>query len=370
MRDADYMSVALQMAQGTAGQTSPNPMVGAVVVRNGAIVGMGAHLRAGEAHAEVHALAMAGEKARGADLYVTLEPCSHTGRTPPCVEAIIHAGVARVVVAACDPNPKVAGKGIKRLQEAGIHVTVGVLEEQARQLNEIFFHYITTGRPFVTVKTASTLDGKTATGTGHSRWVSGREAREEVHVLRHQYDAILVGVGTVIADDPALTVRLPDGHARHPIRVILDTTLRTPPTAKVVTDGEAATWIYTTDRAPLDKQEQLAQQGVEVIRLGDSHKVDVLRVLESLGKRGVSSLLVEGGAEINGAFLTAQAINKVISYVSLKLVGGAGAPTPFGGSGLPTMDEAVPLDRVEVERINEQDLRIVGYPRFVQGEGE
>ncbi|MBO8164585.1 MAG: bifunctional diaminohydroxyphosphoribosylaminopyrimidine deaminase/5-amino-6-(5-phosphoribosylamino)uracil reductase RibD [Brevibacillus sp.] len=367
MRDVDYMSVALQMAQGTAGQTSPNPMVGAVVVRDGAIVGMGAHLRAGEAHAEVHALAMAQEKAKGADLYVTLEPCSHTGRTPPCTEAIIRAGIARVVVAALDPNPKVAGQGIKRLREAGIEVVVGVLESEAKKLNEVFFHYITTGRPFVTVKTAATLDGKVATETGHSRWVSGAEARQEVHLLRHRYDAILVGVGTVIADDPALTVRLPDGHARHPIRVILDTTLRIPPAAKVLTDGVAPTWIYTTDRAPRDKQEMLAQRGVEVIRLGSS-RVDVTQVLESLGKRGVTSLLVEGGATINGAFLAARAINKVISYISLKLVGGAGAPTPFGGSGIPIMDEAVPLERIEVERVSEQDLRIVGYPRFADRE--
>ncbi|WP_206514601.1 bifunctional diaminohydroxyphosphoribosylaminopyrimidine deaminase/5-amino-6-(5-phosphoribosylamino)uracil reductase RibD [Brevibacillus marinus] len=364
MRDVDYMSVALQLAQGTVGQTSPNPVVGAVVVKEGAIVGLGAHLRAGEAHAEVHALTMAGEKAQGAVLYVTLEPCCHTGRTPPCVEAIINAGVSRVVVATCDPNPKVAGKGVKRLQEAGIDVTVGVLEEKARRLNEVFFHYISTGRPFVTVKTASTLDGKTATRTGSSRWVSGEEARREVHLLRHQYDAILVGVGTVIADDPELTARLPNGQARQPIRIILDSTLRLPPTAKVVTDGRAPTWIYTTNRASLAKRQQLERMGIEVIHAGENGKVDVLRVLESLGQRGVSSLLVEGGAAINGSFLAARAINKIISYLSLKLVGGADAPTAFGGMGVSAMEEAVPLDEIEIERISEQDLRIVGYPRF------
>jgi len=334
------MSVALQLAQGTVGQTSPNPVVGAVVVKEGAIVGLGAHLRAGEAHAEVHALTMAGEKAQGAVLYVTLEPCCHTGRTPPCVEAIINAGVSRVVVATCDPNPKVAG------------------------LNEVFFHYISTGRPFVTVKTASTLDGKTATRTGSSRWVSGEEARREVHLLRHQYDAILVGVGTVIADDPELTARLPNGQARQPIRIILDSTLRLPPTAKVVTDGRAPTWIYTTNRASLAKRQQLERMGIEVIHAGENGKVDVLRVLESLGQRGVSSLLVEGGAAINGSFLAARAINKIISYLSLKLVGGADAPTAFGGMGVSAMEEAVPLDEIEIERISEQDLRIVGYPRF------
>ncbi len=363
MRDVDYMSLALQMARGTAGQTSPNPVVGAVVVRDGAIVGLGAHLKAGEPHAEVHALRMAGEKARGATLYVTLEPCSHHGRTPPCAEAIVQAGVSRVVVATLDPNPQVSGRGVGRLREAGVDVTVGVLETEARKLNEIFFHYITTKRPFVTVKTASTLDGKVATETGHSRWVSGAAAREEVHILRHQYDAILVGVNTVITDDPALTVRM-EGEGRHPVRVILDTTLRIPLTARVVNDGVAPTWVYTTERAPLAKQQALAEKGVTVIRLDESDKVDVLSVLQSLGQRGITSLLVEGGAAINGAFLAARAINKVISYVSLKLVGGAGAPTPFGGSGILSMEDAIPLRDIEVERISEQDLRIVGYPQF------
>jgi len=363
MRDVDYMSVALQLAKGTMGQTSPNPAVGAVVVKDGAIVGMGAHLKAGEPHAEVHALRMAGDKAQGSTIYVTLEPCSHHGRTPPCAEAVIEAGVSRAVVATLDPNPQVAGRGIRRLQEAGIEVTTGVLEQEARKCNEVFFHYITTGLPFVTVKTASTLDGKVATETGHSRWISGAEAREEVHLLRHQYDGILVGVNTVINDDPSLTARL-ERETRHPVRIILDTTLRIPLTAKVVNDGLAPTWIYTTARAPKEKEEALVQRGVTVIRLPGNEKVEIPQVLKSLGEKGITSLLVEGGGAINGAFLSAQAIQKVISYISLKLVGGAAAPTPFGGSGMVTMDEAVYLTDIEVERISEQDLRIVGYPEF------
>ncbi|WP_139492334.1 bifunctional diaminohydroxyphosphoribosylaminopyrimidine deaminase/5-amino-6-(5-phosphoribosylamino)uracil reductase RibD [Brevibacillus dissolubilis] len=367
MRDQDYMAVALQMAQGTLGQTSPNPVVGAVVVRDGAIVGMGAHLQAGEPHAEVHALRMAGDKARGATIYVTLEPCSHYGRTPPCAKGIIEAGISRVVVATLDPNPQVAGRGVSMLQEAGIEVTVGVLEKEAKRLNEIFFHYITTNRPFVTVKTASTLDGKVATETGHSRWISGELAREEVHMLRHQFDGILVGVNTVLADDPSLTARL-ERETRQPVRVILDTTLRIPLHAKVVTDGLAPTLIYTTDRAPADKQEALQQLGVEVVRLSSpSGKVEIDEVLVSLGERRITSLLVEGGSAVNGAFLAAGAIQKVISYISLKLVGGAGAPTPFGGSGIELMGDAILLRDIEVERISDQDLRIVGYPQFAQG---
>ncbi|NGQ97411.1 bifunctional diaminohydroxyphosphoribosylaminopyrimidine deaminase/5-amino-6-(5-phosphoribosylamino)uracil reductase RibD [Brevibacillus sp. SYP-B805] len=366
MLDAHYMSLAIQLAKGAIGQTSPNPLVGAVVVKDGEIVGMGAHLKAGEAHAEVHALRMAGEKARQATLYVTLEPCSHHGRTPPCCDAILQAGISRVVIATVDPNPLVAGRGIARLREAGLEVSVGLLEQEARRLNEAFFHFISTGTPFVTVKTASTLDGKVATETGHSRWVSGEKAREEVHLMRHRHDAILVGVNTVIADDPALTARL-DGTARQPVRVILDTTLRIPLSAQVVTDGKAPTWIFTTRRAAREKREALQQHGVRIISDEERDHVDIHWVLRCLGEQGITTLLVEGGSAVNGAFLNARAIQKVISYLSLKLVGGASAPTPFGAAGIPTMDEAIPLKEVEVERISEHDLRISGYPDWKGG---
>ncbi len=363
MNDRDYMSLALQLAKGTTGQTSPNPMVGAVVVNNGAIVGMGAHLKAGEPHAEVHALRMAGEKAQGATIYVTLEPCSHHGRTPPCTEAILAAGISRVVVAVLDPNPLVGGQGVARLREAGLEVTVGVLEEEALRLNEVFFHYIRTKKPFVTVKTASTLDGKIAAKTGHSRWITGELAREQVHRLRRQYDAILVGVNTVIADDPALTARTGgEETGKQPIRVILDSQLKIPLTARVVTDGKAPTWIYTTERASADKLAVLAGRGVETIVISDSDAVDIESVLESLGQRGISSLLVEGGSTVNGTFLKAKAFQKVISYLSMKLVGGKEASTPFGGEGFELMGDAVLLRDIEVERVSEYDLCITGYP--------
>lgn len=359
--DARYMALALELARSAAGQTSPNPLVGAVVVKDGEVVGMGAHLKAGQPHAEVHALRMAGERAKGATLYITLEPCSHYGRTPPCADAVIQAGISRVVVAVLDPNPLVAGQGVSRLIAAGVEVTVGIGEAEARRLNEVFFHYITTRRPFVTVKTASTLDGKIATVTGHSRWITGEEARGQVHELRRRHDAILVGVGTVIADDPELTARTAGtATGRQPVRVILDRRLRTPLDARVVNDGKAPTWIVTSAEAPAEKRAALEERGVTV--LVPDGPVTVEQVLDELGARGITSLLVEGGAEVNGSFLRARAVQKIVAYLSMKLVGGAGAPTPFGGPGLERMDEAVPLADVEWEQVGPHDLRITGYP--------
>ncbi|MGC5326746.1 bifunctional diaminohydroxyphosphoribosylaminopyrimidine deaminase/5-amino-6-(5-phosphoribosylamino)uracil reductase RibD [Brevibacillus sp. SYSU BS000544] len=360
MRDADFMRTAIELAKSTTGQTSPNPMVGAIVVKDGAIVGVGAHLKAGEPHAEVHALRMAGEKAQGATIYVTLEPCSHHGRTPPCVEAIIRAGISQVVVATVDPNPQVAGRGVKMLQEAGLDVRVGVLEAEAHELNEVFFHYITTGKPFVTVKTASTLDGKIATGSGNSKWITGEQAREEVHLMRHRHDAILVGVGTVIQDNPALTARVNE-QGRQPVRVILDTHLRIPMTARVITNSEAPTWIITSKNASPERITALTSGHVHVIVL-DSEAVTIQAVLQVLGENGITSLFVEGGSAVNGSFLQEKAINKVISYLSMKLVGGALAPTAFGGEGYTTMNEAVRLNKVTVEQVSEMDWRVSGYP--------
>ncbi|RNB89601.1 bifunctional diaminohydroxyphosphoribosylaminopyrimidine deaminase/5-amino-6-(5-phosphoribosylamino)uracil reductase RibD [Brevibacillus fluminis] len=363
MQDEVFMRLALDMAKGAAGQTSPNPMVGSVVVKNGEIVGMGAHLKAGEPHAEVHALRMSGEKADGATIYVTLEPCSHHGRTPPCADAIVAAGISRAVIASLDPNPLVAGRGVGKLKAAGIEVTVGVLEEEARKLNEVFFHYISTGRPFVTVKTAMTLDGKIAAKTGHSQWITGEAARREVHQLRHRHDAILVGINTVIADDPELTARLYQTE-RQPVRVILDSTLRMPLNARVVTDGKAPTWVFTTRRAPLDKIEAIRRLGVQVLVL-DAQVIEIGMLLNTLGQAGITSLLVEGGTGVNGAFFDARAIQKLISYLACKLIGGAAAPVPFGGGGIAYMHEAVWLDDIEVRQVDRHDLRISGYPRWV-----
>ncbi|GIO05415.1 riboflavin biosynthesis protein RibD [Brevibacillus reuszeri] len=363
-RDNQYMDMALGLAKSALGQTSPNPLVGAVVVKDGAVVGIGAHLRAGEPHAEVHALRMAGDSTRGATLYVTLEPCSHHGKTPPCADAVVAAGISRVVIAVLDPNPLVAGNGVQKLRDFGLEVTVGVREEEARQLNEVFFHFITTKRPFVTVKTASTLDGKIASVTGHSRWITGSAARAQVHELRRQYDAILVGVGTVLADDPELTARCKgQTFGRQPVRVILDSYLRTPLFARVIQGVEhVPTWIFTTEESSPEKREELLAKGVTVIAVARPMTVDA--VLSVLGERGITSLLVEGGAEVNGSFLQARAVQKIVSYVSLKLIGGNGAPSPFGGQGLASMDEAVVLTHTQVEQVDERDIRIIGYPKW------
>ena len=240
-----YMNLALENAHAMKGQTDPNPLVGSVIVNENRIVGIGTHLKAGEPHAEIHAIRMAGEKAKGGTIYVTLEPCSHFGRTGPCAVAIVEAGIKKVVIATLDPNPVVAGNGVKILEDAGIEVIVGVLEEESRKMNEVFNKFIVEQKPFITMKAGSTLDGKIATHTADSKWITSAEARNDVHVLRNENMAILVGVNTVIEDDPELTTRIPNG--RNPIRIILDSTLRIPLDSKVVTDGQAETWIFTAN---------------------------------------------------------------------------------------------------------------------------
>ncbi|MBM7621290.1 diaminohydroxyphosphoribosylaminopyrimidine deaminase/5-amino-6-(5-phosphoribosylamino)uracil reductase [Bacillus tianshenii] len=359
MDDRYYMNVAIDLAGKAAGQTSPNPVVGSVVVKDGEIVGFGAHLKAGEAHAEVHAIRMAGEKVIGSTVYVTLEPCSHHGRTPPCSDLLISSQVKRVVIASVDPNPLVAGSGIKKLKSAGIIVDVGVCEAEALALNDVFFHYIKTKKPYVTLKTASSLDGKTATYTKDSKWITGEEARMDVHRYRHRHDAILVGVGTVIADDPSLTTRLPNG-GKNPVRIILDTHLRTPIDARVLTDEEAPTWIITGARADEKKIEALINQQVKVMKL-PTEEIKIDNLLTLLGDRGITSLFVEGGATVNGSFLEAGAINQVITYIAPKLIGGALAPTMIGGSGFRSMGVSMNLTIKDITMIG-QDIKIISVP--------
>lgn len=354
--DKEYMELALNLARSAVGQTSPNPCVGAVVVNDGQVVGMGAHLKAGEAHAEVHALNMAGERAKDATIYVTLEPCSHFGKTPPCANAIIEAGIKRAVIATTDPNPKVSGEGIKRMIAAGIEVEVGLLQEEANELNEMFFHYMKTKKPFVTMKSATSLDGKIATVAGESKWITSEDARFDAHKYRHLHDAILVGIGTVLADDPSLTTRLPQG-GKNPIRVILDSSLRTPLEANVVTDGEAPTWIVTTNGSSNEKRQALIEKGVELIIL-DDEEILIERLLDELGSRGVMSLFVEGGAEVNGSFIAAKSVNQVIMYLAPKLIGGSDAPTASGGLGIEKLTDALAAQIRTIERIG-VDLKIV-----------
>jgi len=358
--DSFFMKLALDLAIGTLGQTSPNPVVGAVLVKDGQIIGMGAHLKAGEPHAEVHAIEMAGDQAIGSVLYVTLEPCSHYGKTPPCSDLVIKTGIKKVFVATTDPNPQVAGKGIERMKKAGIEVEVGMLQEEARDLNKVFFYNIQSGLPYVTLKSAASIDGKTATVTGESRWITGEEARLDVHHFRHQHDGIMVGVNTVLKDNPSLTTRLVEG-GKNPIRIILDTHLRTPLDAKIITDQKAPTWIITGADVDRKREIQLSELGIEVMKM-ESQKISIKEMLAALGKRGITSLFVEGGAEVHGSFLKERAFQQIITYIAPKLIGGKNAPASFGGQGIEQIGDAVSLNIIQVDLIG-SDIRIIAEPK-------
>lgn len=362
-RHEDWMRLALNLAQATTGQTGSNPMVGAVVVKEGRIIGQGVHLQRGEAHAEVHALRMAGEQARGGTIYVTLEPCNHQGNTPPCTEAILQAGLERVVIGSTDPDVRVAGQGIARLQQAGLDVIPGVLASECDQMNEAYFHHRITGLPFVTLKMATTLDGKIATSNGDSRWITNEASRQRVHELRDQYQAILVGVNTVNADDPALTCRLPVG-GKNPLRVVVDSKLRTQPSAKIADVKEAPTLIFTTDPyIHSDRAEQLRSHRVQVIAAGSGPHVDFSKLLQYLGEQGILSLLVEGGSAIHGSLLAEQRVQKVITFMAPKLLGGANSLTAVAGPNPKWMSEAIHLTNLSWESFGD-DLCITGYPKF------
>lgn len=360
MTDQEYMALALQLAKNTAGQTSPNPMVGAVVVKDGNIIGVGAHLRAGTEHAEVHALRMAGENAHGATVYVTLEPCSHHGKTPPCCDLLIAKNVKRVVVAVLDSNPLVSGQGVKRLQEAGIDVTIGVLEKEAKELNCYFFHYMQAKRPFVTLKTAMSLDGKIATRTGESKWITGEEARADVHRYRHTHDAILVGVNTIITDNPHLTTRIVNG-GKNPIRIVLDTHLRTPLSSHVITDGEAPTWLIVGNDVSKEKIAKFQSGMVSVLQMKTNH-IEINELLDLLGEKNILSLFVEGGQTVHASFLEANCFQELITYISPKLIGGKEAPTCFGGNGFTQLEDALTLHIQSMEQIGD-DIKVVATPR-------
>lgn len=358
------MRLALEIAKTGLGQTSPNPAVGAVVVKNGEIVGFGAHLKAGEPHAEVHAIRMAGDKAKGATVYVTLEPCSHFGKTPPCADLLVETGVKRVVIATTDPNPLVAGKGIEKLKLAGIDVTVGVLKEEADELNRIFFHYITTKTPFVTLKYASSLDGKIATKTGDSKWITSEEARYDVHRYRALHDAILVGVNTVIADDPSLTVRLPEG-GKNPIRIILDTHLRTPLDASVVQDGEAETWIVVGSEVSSERIALYDRPHVRILSM-PTPTIEIRELLNMLAAHKITSVFVEGGSRVHDSFVQAGAVQEIVAYFAPKIIGGNDARTPVGGVGFAKMADVLELTIKLIETIG-SDIKVVAIPK-IKGE--
>ena len=316
--DHEYMTRALRLAEQGLATTTPNPRVGCVIVRDGAIVGEGWHQRAGEAHAEIHALRQAGEAARGATVYVTLEPCSHHGRTPPCAEALVDAGVGRVVAAMRDPNPLVAGNGLALLELAGIPTTCGLMEVEARELNIGFVARMTRGRPWLRIKTAASLDGKTALNNGVSQWITGRDARRDVHRLRARSCAMLTGSGTVLADDPQLSVREVET-SRQPLRVVVDSRLQTPPTAKILSGG--GTLIACAEERP-ERAAALREAGAEVLLLpGEAGRVDLAALLAELARRGCNEVTVEAGARLNGALLQAGLVDELILYYAPLLLG-------------------------------------------------
>lgn len=360
INDEFYMQLAIDMASRVIGQTSINPAVGCVIVKDGRVIGLGAHLRRGEGHAEVHVLNMAKQEAQGATAYVTLEPCSHYGKTPPCSLRLIEAGIARVVIACTDPNPVVSGNGVKLLRDHQIEVHTGVLEARAKRVIEMFAKYITTRKPYVTLKTAQTLDGKIATHTGHSQWITNAKARELVHSMRHQHQAIMVGIGTVLADNPSLTTRL-SVPGLHPVRLIVDSKLRLPLDAKVVVDKSAPTWVLTTSQADAVRKQQLEAQGVTVIPVNEGDAVHMETAMTILGEREIGSILLEGGGSLNGSMLAAGLIDQVILMMAPKIVGHPDAPSSFKLAGPEKMSEALQLERLVVETLDD-NIMIQGYP--------
>lgn len=356
--DIEYMRRAMELAERGVGFTNPNPMVGAVIVKGGKVIGEGWHERCGEWHAERNAFKNCTVPAEGATMYVTLEPCCHYGKTPPCTEAIIEHGIARVVVGMEDPNPLVAGKGIALLREAGIEVVCGVEEEALREQNRVFLKYISTKLPWVAMKTAMTLDGKIATRTGDSKWITGAEAQAYVHELRHRFMAILVGIGTAVADDPLLNCRIEGRGVRQPIRVVVDSNARLSLDSQLVkTAGEYRTIVAHTRFAPEERVKALRETGVEMLLCKEKEGlVDVRNLLELLGQSGIDSILLEGGGSLNYTFLAEGLADELYAFIAPKIVGGMNAKTPVEGAGMEKMADAINLELENVLNIGHDVL--------------
>lgn len=357
--DEKYMRLAMQLAGNAIGRTSPNPLVGAVIVKDNRVVGCGWHRKAGTPHAEVHALNQAGELAQGADVYVTLEPCAHYGKTPPCSKALVEAKVKNVYGGLLDVNPKVAGKGFKILEDAGIHVEYGFLQDELRKQNEVFFKWIEHKKPFIVLKAAMTLDGKIATATGQSKWITNETSRAYGYKLRDIYDGIMVGINTVIEDNPMLTARVDGG--KNPIRIVVDSSLKIDINANLVQDKSAKTIVATTDKADKDKILKLQAQDVDVIVVDkdENDKVDIEKLLNILGQQNICSILVEGGATLSGSFVAKKLVDKVYFFIAPKIIGGKEAKTPVAGTGILNLQEALALKDIQIEKL-EEDILIIG----------
>lgn len=357
--DEKYMRLAMQLAGNAIGRTSPNPLVGAVIVKDNRVVGCGWHRKAGTPHAEVHALNQAGELAQGSDVYVTLEPCAHYGKTPPCSKALVEAKVKNVYGGLLDVNPKVAGKGFKILEDAGIYVEYGFLQDELRKQNEVFFKWIEHKKPFIVLKAAMTLDGKIATATGQSKWITNETSRAYGYKLRDIYDGIMVGINTVIEDNPMLTARVDGG--KNPIRIVVDSSLKIDINANVVQDKSAKTIVATTDKADKDKILKLQAQDVDVIVVDkdENDKVDIEKLLDILGQQNICSILVEGGATLSGSFVAKKLVDKVYFFIAPKIVGGKEAKTPVAGTGILNLQEALALKDIQIEKL-EEDILIIG----------
>lgn len=364
MDDILYMRLALELAKKAEGKTSPNPLVGAVIVKNGKVIGEGYHERYGEAHAERNALKSCIESPEGATMYVTLEPCCHTGKQPPCTEAIIANKIARVVVGSLDPNPLVAGKGIEILEKSGILVQTGVLKEECDAVNEVFMKFITTQKPFVVMKYAMTADGKIAAYTGQSKWITGEQAREEVHRLRNRYSAIMVGVKTVLADDPMLNCRIPNG--KDPVRVICDTHLRTPIDSNIVKTAKEIKTIIACEKCNTEKAQPYIESGCELafIPPDENGSIDLKALMTYLGGKKIDSILLEGGSTLNFAALRAEIVDKVFCYIAPKLLGGERAKSPIGGTGVDSPERCFKIENAVCRTIG-SDFCIEGSVGYV-----
>ncbi len=359
--DIRYMKKAIALAKKGKGYTNPNPMVGAVIVKNGQIIGEGYHERYGEAHAEVNAFNHCSIDPKGATMYVTLEPCAHHGNTPPCAEKIVEKKIKKVVIGLVDPNPLVNHKGIEILRNAGIEVITGVLSEEIKEINEIFYHFIQKKTPYIIMKTAMSLDGKIATKTGDSKWISNEKARYFGHELRHEVSGILVGINTVLADDPSLTTRLKDKEGKDPHRIILDSTLKIPLDSKILKlTSNAKTFIATTEKASKEKIARLKSLGIHVISIqSKNNQVDLQSLMKILGAHQIDSLLIEGGGTVNFSFLENNLVHKLYTFIAPIIIGGKEAKTPVSGEGISSISDAIHLSSFKTQLID-NNILIIG----------